>query len=110
MIEAEDLAAAEAIQTGLYGVWRNAAASADFCGRVGPKSRCFCGHDYSEHAWSASRRERGPTCAKCPCRCYSFIPRRPEEVGEWWLPRRRGFDVTLWKAKCKCSHGHDAHV
>lgn len=34
---------------------------------------------------------------------------RPEEVGEWWLPRRKGFNVHTWRAKCRCGHGHDEH-
>lgn len=37
------------------------------------------------------------------------MPRRPEEIGEAWLVRRRGFDINVWRAKCKCGHGHDAH-
>eukprot|EP00439_Symbiodinium_sp_Y106_P044861 s199_g5.t1 len=50
MMEGEKLAAEEAISTGLYGVWRNAASGHDFCGRIGPTSRCMCGHEYSQHA------------------------------------------------------------
>eukprot|EP00955_Chlamydomonas_euryale_P113298 366209-Chlamydomonas_euryale.AAC.3 len=34
---------------------------------------------------------------------------RPEEVGEWWLPRRKGFNVHTWRAKCRCGHAHDVH-
>ena len=30
-------------------------------------------------------------------------------MGEWWLPRRKGFLVAHWRAQCKCNHGHDAH-
>eukprot|EP01067_Filipodium_phascolosomae_P000308 Filipodium_phascolosomae@DN1250_c0_g1_i2.p1 len=40
---------------------------------------------------------------------FHFIPQRPEEVGEWWLPRRKGFNVTTWRAKCKCKHSHEEH-
>lgn len=35
--------------------------------------------------------------------------RRPEEIGEWWLARRKGFNVHSWRAQCKCRHGHPQH-
>lgn len=109
MMEAEKLAAEEAMQTGLYGVWRNATSQQEFCGRIGPMSRCFCGHDYSAHSWDKSKKALRPSCSACACRGFHYIPRRPEEVGEWWLPRRRGFNVHIWRAKCKCSHSHEEH-
>ncbi|CAE8647660.1 unnamed protein product, partial [Polarella glacialis] len=109
MMDAERLAAEEAMRTGLYGIWRNASSSHDFCGRIGPMSRCFCGHDYGAHAWSKGRKEPRPKCGSCGCPGFRYIPRRPEEVGEWWLPRRRGFDVRLWRANCKCGHSHEEH-
>lgn len=109
MMDAEKLAAEEAVATGLYGVWRNSSSGHDFCGRVGPLSRCFCGHDYTEHAWDKARKKLRPACTSCPCSGFLYIPRRPEEVGEYWLPRRRGFDVRIWRAKCKCSHSHEDH-
>merc|ERR1711965_930181 len=34
---------------------------------------------------------------------------RPEECSMWHLPRRKGFAVHLWRAPCKCGHGHDQH-
>merc|ERR1719335_659030 len=68
MMQAEQAAAEEAVRTGLYGVWRNASHGSDFCSRVGAMSRCFCGHDYSKHAWSKGRREPGPRCTECACR------------------------------------------
>ena len=46
-------------------------------------------------------------CEKCECKQFKWIPRRPEEVGMYWLVRRKGFDVTKWRAPCKCKHGHD---
>lgn len=109
MMKAEQAAAEEAVSSGLYGVWRNTSNGSDFCSRIGPHSRCFCGCGYSDHKWSAGRRELAPACTKCPCRQFKYMPRRPEEVGEWWLPRRRGFDINVWRAKCKCGHGHDQH-
>lgn len=108
MMEAEKLAAQEAMQTGFYGVWRNATSVQDFCGRIGPMSRCFCGHDYSVHSWK-SRKAMAPSCSECACRGFHYMPRRPEEVGEHWLPRRRGFNVHVWRAKCRCSHSHEEH-
>eukprot|EP00931_Biecheleriopsis_adriatica_P080088 TRINITY_DN53448_c0_g1_i1.p1 TRINITY_DN53448_c0_g1~~TRINITY_DN53448_c0_g1_i1.p1 ORF type:complete len:448 (+),score=69.92 TRINITY_DN53448_c0_g1_i1:44-1345(+) len=109
MMKAEQAAAEEAVRTGLYGVWRNSSSGHDFCGRIGPLSRCFCGHDYSQHSWKGSRKEVAPACMNCPCKQFRYMPRRPEEVGEAWLVRRRGFDITKWRAKCKCDFGHDAH-
>lgn len=109
MMDAEKLAAEEAIQSGLYGIWRNASTGHDFCSRIGPISLCFCGHNLSEHEWDKARRKLRPSCTSCPCSGFSYMPRRPEEVGEWWLPRRRGFDVRLWRAKCKCGHAHEDH-
>ncbi|CAE8630359.1 unnamed protein product, partial [Polarella glacialis] len=53
--------------------------------------------------------EPRPKCGSCGCPGFRYIPRRPEEVGEWWLPRRRGFDVRLWRANCKCGHSHEEH-
>lgn len=97
------------MQSGLYGIWRNTSSGSDFCGRVGAAARCFCGHDYGDHPWGKGRRQLKPSCSKCPCRGFSYIPRRPEEVGEYWLPRRRGFDVAIWQAKCKCGHSHVDH-
>mmetsp|Transcript_14008 Transcript_14008/g.21795 ORF Transcript_14008/g.21795 Transcript_14008/m.21795 type:complete len:201 (-) Transcript_14008:103-705(-) len=49
-------------------------------------------------------------CSSCPCARFQYVPFRPEEVGEWWLPRRKGFQVKQWRAKCKCKHGSDCHA
>ncbi len=38
-----------------------------------------------------------------------FVPTRPEECGMYWLPRRKDFDVTKWRAPCKCQHSHEEH-
>jgi len=37
------------------------------------------------------------------------MPQRPEEVGEFWLPKRKGFDVRNWRPKCRCGHSHEDH-
>ena len=47
--------------------------------------------------------------AGCPCKAYAWIPNRPEDIGEFWFQRRRNFDPTKWRAKCKCKHTHDFH-
>lgn len=48
-------------------------------------------------------------CNDCKCTGFRFIPRRPEELGEWWLPRRKGFDVNVWRPSCQCKHTHEEH-
>jgi len=109
MLTWEKEAADLAVSTGLYTVWRSTTSGQD-CTRVGPSSRCFCGHLYKSHAEGG-----GPCCVgkdgpPCKCKRFEFIPRRPEEVGEWWMPRRKGFNVITWRAKCRCKHGHDDHM
>ncbi|XP_041039319.1 protein FAM221B-like [Carcharodon carcharias] len=47
--------------------------------------------------------------AGCQCRAYAFIPSRPEDVGEFWLRKRRNFDPSTWRAKCRCKHNHEEH-
>jgi hypothetical protein len=102
----------------------------DFCTRVAPAALCFCGHPLASHG-GKPRKVRGVVggtekedaaveqpplgggcvgrCGDCECRLYKYVPHRPEEVGEFWLPRRRGFRVADWRAKCTCKHGSDAH-
>jgi hypothetical protein len=65
---------------------------------------CFCGHSLLEHSNRGMR-----SCPNCACKQFRYIPYRPEEVGEPWLVRRKGFDVKSWRAKCKCAHGADSH-
>ncbi|CAM9816514.1 unnamed protein product, partial [Choristocarpus tenellus] len=95
-----------AIKTGLYITWRSRKTNND-CARVGPMSRCFCGCSYADHAFR--KGSVLPSCTACECRAFDFVPSRPEEVGEWWLPRRQGFDAREWRAKCNCGHSHIAH-
>ncbi|CAN0141725.1 unnamed protein product, partial [Discosporangium mesarthrocarpum] len=71
------------------------------------RSRCFCGCTYAQHSFRKGLAL--PVCVSCECRGFDFVPSRPEEVGEWWLPRRQGFDASKWRAKCRCMHGHDSH-
>ena len=118
MMQMENEAAIEALRTGVYIVWRShKAKGGDFCARVGPRSRCFCGHLFGAHRANTSnttkptksKRSTSYGCSQCSCLCFQYIPQRPEEVGEWWLPRRKGFNVHTWRAKCRCGHPHDAH-
>ena len=90
--------------SGRYVTWRSLADGQDCC-RIGPKARCFCGHTFAEHTTGGLGG-----CQNCSeCTRFAYMPSRPEEVGEWWLPRRKGFDVRHWRAKCQCGHGHDVH-
>ena len=85
MMRREREAAQGALASGVYGVWRSTKTNDD-CGRIGASSRCFCGAPFSEH------RSKFPhSCAARLCERFRYIPQRPEEVGEWWLPRRKGF-------------------
>ena len=43
----------------------------DFCARVGPGSRCFCGRPFEDHQWG----KRGePTCTATKCTRFQFVP------------------------------------
>eukprot|EP00058_Branchiostoma_floridae_P024301 XP_002609791.1 hypothetical protein BRAFLDRAFT_78623 [Branchiostoma floridae] len=46
----------------------------------------------------------------CECKAFAFVPGRPEDVGEFWFQRRRDFDPSTWRAKCRCKHPHDQHA
>ena len=129
----EEEAATLALETGVYATWRSRAAA---CTRVGPRSLCFCGHSYADHAIQPStdnmkaggftrkpcghgRRKPGgekkPSSARgaarwaCRCPGFAFMPSRPEEVGDYWLVKRRGFNINTWRCKCRCGHTHEEH-
>jgi len=109
MLDGERAAAEQATNSGIYVSWRSMPTSHD-CTRVGDASLCFCGHPYSLHNSLTWKRNRVPcTVSGCACRHFAFMPGRPEEVGEWWLVRRKDFDVSKWRGKCKCSHTHVQH-
>ncbi|KYK71375.1 hypothetical protein TGPRC2_273720 [Toxoplasma gondii TgCatPRC2] len=132
MLRAEVAAAEDAIRTGLYSVWRNehligktkngklfrtnnGVEITDYheCFRIGPSSRCFCGHPYRAHPLpivkaAQSDGEPGtrpapprfpPPCSECRCSEYRFIPDHPDAIAEPWLSRRAGFDVTAQMAR-----------
>ncbi|XP_028917016.1 protein FAM221B [Ornithorhynchus anatinus] len=100
-------AALKAIQTGLYIGWRCPHYLWD-CFRIGDESKCFCGHLLREHQIHS---DISVPCTVTPCRClmFCFIPSRPEEVGEFWLRKRAGFDPAAWRAMCRCKHSHEEH-
>lgn len=115
MLAKEKAAAEQALHQKIYGVWRNEnarhAINRDYCSRVGPLHKCFCGHTLEAHA-PVSLSKRGPIaprCQQCPCDEFRYIPNEPEEVGEHWLSRRPGFVPGAWVAKCRCGHGSADH-
>ncbi|XP_038646647.1 protein FAM221B-like [Scyliorhinus canicula] len=109
LFDPEREAALEALQTGIYIGWRCPEYKWD-CIRVGVKSKCFCGHLLAEHERFTGTSVRVPcVVAGCQCRAYAFIPSRPEDVGEFWLRKRRNFDPSAWRAKCRCKHNHEEH-
>lgn len=119
MLGREEGAAQLAAETGIYVVFRNEYAtktSRDFCTRVGPAHRCFCGHSLERHMEKLGRPARGglvrpPPCAEagCGCSAYRYIPNEPEEIGEAWITRRKDFLPGSWNAKCRCGHAHVNH-
>ncbi|XP_031801205.1 protein FAM221B isoform X8 [Sarcophilus harrisii] len=79
------------------------------CYRIGNESKCFCGHLLANHRIVS---DISVPCTKTACRCqmFCFIPSRPEEVGEFWLQKRSGFDPKAWRALCRCKHNHEEHL
>ncbi|XP_060119499.1 protein FAM221B [Heteronotia binoei] len=103
-------AALKSMETGLYIGWRCPEYLWD-CFRVGDESKCFCGHLLKQHQIYVERRATVPcTLPQCKCPTFTFVPSRPEEVGEFWLKRRTGFDPAAWRAKCRCKHTHEDHA
>ncbi|KAA6400118.1 MAG: hypothetical protein EZS28_004353 [Streblomastix strix] len=121
LMDREQDAAEWSLESGIYGVWRCQTRpveaptkenphALDFCSRIGPKCKCFCGHFFADHDKNPCARKGASTkCHTCECKRFEFVPMRPEEVGDWWLPRRKDFNVTKWRAKCKCGHTHEEH-
>ena len=81
----------------------------------------LCGPTYAEHGADPSKTVRGSPpsslvkrpsgagAAGASCPGFAFVPSRPEEIGEHWLTRRRGFNVNTWRCKCQCGHTHEEH-
>lgn len=107
LFDSEVQAAQNAIRTGLYVSYRCPEFTWD-CIRVFHGHKCFCGHLLNEHQEFDGRRVTLP-CQQCKCKSFAFIPSRPEDVGEFWFQRRRNFDVSQYRVKCRCKHAHDSH-
>lgn len=121
MMKAEAAAANESILSGLYvswsphpsirltsGAFQGIKDGTDQCCRVGGQSRCLCGHSLASHKSCDVPRKisyiKPPSCSTCKCSGYSYCPARPEECGQWWLPRRKDFDIKEWRKVSKiCS-------
>lgn len=107
LFNAECEAANNAIETGLYIGYRCPENTWD-CIRVNESHKCFCGHLLSDHD-KFDGKKSVLRCNECKCKQFSFIPSRPEDVGEFWYARRRDFDISTYKVKCRCGHPHDSH-
>jgi hypothetical protein len=103
--------ASEAIEKGVYVTWVSdkMKQGEDQCFRIGSESRCFCGHLFAAHANELLKSKVKSACTTCKCSEFKFIPRRPEELGLWHLPRRKGFDLNTWRPSCVCQHPHTDH-
>ncbi|KAI8788982.1 protein FAM221B [Biomphalaria glabrata] len=109
LFDVETAAAIQAQKSGMYIGWRCPDFKHD-CQRIFHTSRCFCDHKLSEHAQYHAKSVKVPCQVPgCSCKAYMWIPNRPEDIGEFWLPKRPGFDATAWRAKCKCKHTHNFH-
>ena len=116
LLRGENIASQEAIESGLYVIWfpqsldlipeqankERYQTNNEQCCRVGRASLCLCGHSLNEHKEVKSKSKgfiQPPKCKKNNCRCfgYSYMPSRPEGCGQWWLPRRRDFDLNAWR-------------
>lgn len=109
LFQSETEAAMEAINSGIYVGFRCPEFTWD-CIRLGTNSKCFCDHALSDHEpYNGKKVHVKCRVPGCMCRAYRFIPQRPEDIGEWWHQRRPGFDVSTWRAKCRCKHTHVEH-
>ena len=91
LLRREQEAAEAAAATGMYTVFRceGSIEHPDFCTRVAPTALCFCGHTLQDHSHRRGVPGRQCSAGGCQCKGFRYIPFRPEEVGEWWLPRRK---------------------
>ena len=76
--------------------------------------RCFCNHLYAKHQLKKLKNGRfgKNPCGGEDCKCdnFRFMWRRPEEIGQNFLVRRKGFDINQWRPLCGgCKHPHAVH-
>ena len=77
-------------RSGMYVVFRS--CTGEDCTRVAPSHICFCGCTLSAH----NMKNRRVPCTKCKCDGFQFMFQRPEEIGEYWLVRRKDFNIHTW--------------
>jgi len=101
-----------ALKTGIYVTLYNDDRKHE-CTRLGKFSRCFCNHLYAKHKLKVLKKGRfgKNPCEEEGCKCanYNYMFRRPEEIGQYFLTRRKGFDVNEWRPLCSCKHPHAVH-
>ena len=105
MMKSEQKAAEEAMASGIYVTWQSGESGAECC-RIHSTSSCLCGHALKSHdaPRGGGGRMRPPGCLKCKtCPRFRYAPVRPEEVGQWWLPRRKDFNIREWRARVRKS-------
>lgn len=103
MMKSEARAAAEAAASGIYVTFQSPNESE--CCRVQSNSSCLCGHELKSHEAPKGGGScmKPPACTKCACSKFRYAPTRPEECGQWWLPRRRDFNIKAWRARVRKS-------
>jgi len=104
--------AKDAIKSGIYVTLYNDYRKYE-CTRLGKLSRCFCNHLYAKHKLKILKNGRfgKNPCEEegCGCENYVYMFRRPEEIGQYFLTRRKGFDINEWRPLCSCKHPHAVH-
>jgi len=120
-LAAAKAAAEESVSTGLYVTWLphpsstlGPSAAAEIksgtgqCCRVGSFSICKCGHSLKQHKQTQNPKSSGcikpPSCLVCrSCSGFNYSPFFPEECGQWWLARRKDFNVEEWRERVRKS-------
>jgi len=104
--------AKDALKSGIYVTLYNDDRKYE-CSRIGKLSRCFCNHLYAKHKLKKLKNGRfgKNPCQEENCKCgnYVFMYRRPEEIGQYFMTRRKGFDINDWRPLCGCKHPHAVH-
>jgi len=84
--------AKDALKSGIYVTLYNDYRKYE-CTRIGKLSRCFCNHLYAKHKLKILKNGRfgKNPCEEEGCRCanYVYMFRRPEEIGQYFLTRRK---------------------